>query len=211
MSADLAILGRISSINVRKVTWTCAEIGLAVPREEWGAGHASTKAPEFLALNPNGLVPVLKRGDGEALWESNTICRYLAGAHGRADLLPIEPWARAQVEKWMDWQATELNSAWRYAFLSLVRKSPGFTDAAQVAASAQAWNGLMGLLERHLAAGGPFATGETFTLADINLGLAVHRWSLTPIERPDCPAIAAYYERLKARPAFQAHGSIGEP
>jgi glutathione S-transferase len=73
------------------------------------------------------------------------------------------------------------------------------------------WNAMMGILERHLASTGAFATGEAFTLADVVLGLAVNRWLMTPIERPDYPAVAAYYERLKQRPGFIEHGCNGLP
>jgi glutathione S-transferase len=90
----LKILGRTSSLNVRKVLWTCDELGLAYEREDWGTGFASTKSPEFLALNPNGLVPVLIDEQG-ALYESNTICRYLAARFGHGHLLPVEPRPRA--------------------------------------------------------------------------------------------------------------------
>ena len=114
---------------MRKVLWLCTELGLPYEQELWGSGFKATQAPEFLALNPNALVPVIRDGDF-VLWESNTICRYLAGKHGRTDLLPAEPAARARVEQWMDWMATELNTSWRHAFMGLVRKSPAFADAA---------------------------------------------------------------------------------
>jgi glutathione S-transferase len=206
----LRILGRDSSINVRKVLWTCAEIGLPFTREDWGTGFRSTAAPGFVALNPNALVPVLVDGD-TVLWESNTICRYLAGRHGRDDLLPREPAARAQVEMWMDWQATELNNAWRFAFMGLVRKSPEYADAARIAASVQSWNRHMAILDGRLRATGAFAAGERFTLADVVLGLSVNRWLMTPMERPALPAVAAYVERLRERPGFLAHGDNGVP
>jgi len=80
----LRVLGRASSINVRKVLWTCREIGLSYDREDWGSGFRPTAVPEFLAMNPNGLVPVIEDEEG-ILWESNTICRYLASKHGRTD------------------------------------------------------------------------------------------------------------------------------
>jgi glutathione S-transferase len=83
-------LGRASSINVRKVLWTCAEIGIDHRREDWGNGFAPTNTPEFLGMNPNGLVPVIANESG-TLWESNTICRDLAARHGRTDLLPESP------------------------------------------------------------------------------------------------------------------------
>jgi hypothetical protein len=63
-----------------------------------GTGFASTRTPEFRALNPNGLVPVIE-SDGGILWESNTICRYLASRHGSDDLLAASPWRRAPPDK----------------------------------------------------------------------------------------------------------------
>ncbi len=196
----LQLIGKSTSINVRKVLWTLAETGLPYERLEW--------RPEHLAMNPNGLVPVLVDGDF-VLSESNSICRYLCGKAGRHDLLPADPQARARVEQWMDWQATDLNNSWRYAFMALVRQNPAFTDPAQIAASAEAWNRNLGILERHLAAGGPFAAGERFTLADVVLGLSLNRWLMTPIERPDYPAINGYVERLLERPAYREFGRNG--
>ncbi|WP_415870849.1 hypothetical protein [Aeromonas caviae] len=54
----LRILGKASSINVRKVLWTCAELTLPFELEEWGSGFKSTDTPAFLALNPNAMVPM---------------------------------------------------------------------------------------------------------------------------------------------------------
>ena len=194
------VLGRTSSINVRKVLWTLDELDLAYEREDWGAGFASTKDPTFLALNPNALVPVLIDEHG-ALWESNAICRYLATG---TPLLPQDRRPRAIVEQWMDWQATELNTAWRYAFAGLVRKTPGFDDPRQIAASVEAWNTTIGLLDARLVDTGAYVAGDDFTLADIVLGLSLHRWLRSPIERVEWPALTAYYARLKQRPAFAA-------
>jgi glutathione S-transferase len=201
----LVILGKPTSINVRKVLWTCAEIGVPYELQPWGDPGLSPSAPEFLRLNPRALVPVLRDGDA-TLWESNTICRYLAGRHGRTDLLPSEPLARAHVEKWMDWQATELNNAWRHAFMGLVRKSAAHADPDAIAASGAAWNRQMGILDARLAETGAYAAGTTVTLADIVLGLSVHRWVSTPIEHASLPAVRAYYERMSERPGFVAHG-----
>jgi glutathione S-transferase len=204
------VLGRTSSINVRKVLWTAAEIGIAVEREDWGIGFRSTRDAVFLALNPNALVPVLIDGD-VVLWESNTICRYLAAQAGRTDLLPATPRARAEVERWMDWQAGELNNAWRYAFMALVRKSPAHTDAAAIAASAAEWNRHMALLDAQLQRTGAQVVGADFTLADIVLGVSTQRWFATPIERPSLPAVQAWFERVSARPAFTAQAIGSHP
>lgn len=206
----LKILGRPSSINVRKVMWTCAEIGLPFELEPWGAGVRSTDDPAFRALNPNALVPVLI-DDDFVLWESNTICRYLASRHQRDDLLPAAARERAGVEQWMDWQAGELNNAWRYAFMALVRKSPAHGDAGALAASIQQWHRHMAMLDAHLQRTGAFVTGERFTLADVVLGLATHRWLHTPMERPALPQVLRLYETLQARPSFGAQAIGAHP
>ena len=70
----LKILGQSTSINVRKVLWPCAEMELPYQQGQWESGFRSTEAPEFLALNPNSLVPVTQDG-AFTLWESNAICR----------------------------------------------------------------------------------------------------------------------------------------
>ena len=213
----LQILGRPTSINVRKVLWTCTELELPHELQPWGrgpdAGAFSIDAPEFRTLNPNAMVPVLRDG-AFVLWESNAICRYLANAHGGAALLPHAPRERALVEQWMDWQATELNNAWRYAFSALVRKSPAHTDPAAIAAGIAGWNRHMGILEAQLRETGAFVTGAHFTLADIVLGLSLNRWSMTPqppADRPEFPALAAYHERLLERPGYRLHGANGTP
>lgn len=195
----LRILGKASSINVRKVLWLCDEIGLAYERRDEG--------PE-LAQNPNGLVPVIVDGDF-VLWESHTILRYLVGRYGGAALLPQEPRRRAEIEQWIDWQATDLNSSWRYAFMALVRRDPAFDDPRQIAASKANWNRMMSIFDARLASTQVFVAGADFTLADIPIGLSVNRWLMTPLERPALPAVLAYYERLSERPAFLKYGRNG--
>lgn len=208
----LTLIGRASSINVRKVRWTCAEIGLDYTYDKtWDGEIRDARRAELIAVNPNDQFPVLVDQEGP-LWESNTICRYLASAHGRRDLLPTAPRERAKVEQWMDWQATDLNSAWRYAFMALVRQSPSHDREAEVAASIASWNRAMAILEQQLQRTGACVTGPAFTLADIVLGVSVHRWLRTPMPKPDLPAVSAYYEILSARPGFAiAVGKDGTP
>jgi glutathione S-transferase len=210
--AMLEVLGRASSINVRKVLWTCAELGLQVRHVPWGDGALSLASAEFRALNPLGLVPVLRDpASGWLLRESNTICRYLAAREARRDLLPDEPAARAEVEQWMDWMATDLNNAWRPAFMGLVRKHPAWQDTAAIERSAAEWNRQMGFVEAALGAASGHLTRHGFTLADIVVGLATHRWVMTPIAHAQLPAARAWYERLAASPAFAEHVAAGGP
>jgi glutathione S-transferase len=205
----LRVLGKATSINVRKVLWTCDELGLPCENEQWGSGFQPADTPQFLALNPNAMVPVLVDGDF-VLWESNSICRYLASRYGAPGaLLPADPTQRAIVEQWMDWQATELNNAWRYAFMALVRNSPAHRDPAAIDAGIASWNRHMAILDAQLERTGAFVCGAGFTLADIVLGLSVNRWSMTPFAHPDLPAVSAYYERLSRREGYLRHGRNG--
>ena len=197
----MRILGKATSINVRKVLWACEEIGIAYTRADEG--------PE-LAANPNGLVPVIVDGDF-VLWESNTIIRYLANKHAAEALLPRDPRRRAEVDRWIDWQATEFNTAWRYAFSALVRRNPAFADAAQIEASRREWNRMAGIVEAQLGTTKGYIAGSAFTLADIPIGLSINRWMLMPMDKPPLPSVEAYYERLALRPAFLKHGRNGIP
>lgn len=204
----MKLLGRLPSINVRKVMWTAAQLGLDLEREDWGPGFRSPKEPEYLALNPNGLIPVLIDGDF-VLWESNSICRYLANRQGATALLPAEPRARARVEQWMDWQGGDLNNSWRVAFMALVRGQPATPEALE--ASVASWNRHMAMLDGQLASTGAFVTGAGFTLADIVLGLSAQRWKNAPIERVELPAVEAWLQRLSTRPGFADYVGNGMP
>ncbi|KQV85733.1 glutathione S-transferase family protein [Pelomonas sp. Root1237] len=204
----LRLLGRLTSINVRKVMWTAAQLDLELDREDWGAGFRSPQEPGYLAMNPNGLIPVLIDGDF-VLWESNAICRYLATKLYATTLLPTEPQARARVEQWMDWQAGELNNSWRVAFMALVRGQPATPEA--ITAGVANWNKHMGMLEVQLAKTGAFVTGPEFTLADVVLGLSAQRWKNAPIERVELPAVEAWLQRLSARPGFADYVDNGMP
>ncbi len=204
----LKIYGRDNSINVRKVLWACAELGIAFEREDWGAGFRPTSEAGFLAMNPNAMVPVID-DDGFVLWESNSILRYLAAQHGGSALYPAAPRERARIDQWLDWQASDLNRSWSYAFMALARKSPEHGDAQQVAASIAGWTRFMQVLEQQLQHSGGYVAGADFTLADIAVGLSVNRWFGTPFEHAPLPAVAAYFERLTKRPGFRTYGRNG--
>ena len=204
------ILGRASSINVRKVLWACTEIGIPFEREDWGNGFKPVDTPEFLALNPNAMVPVIQDGDF-TLWESNTIIRYLATRFGEAALYPAEARARAGVDQWIDWQASDLNRSWSYAFMSLVRHSPSHQAPEALAVGLAEWTRYMGILDRQLAKTGAYVAGEHFSLGDIAIGLSVNRWFETPFDHPHLPAVSDYYERLGERAGFRLYGRNGTP
>jgi glutathione S-transferase len=205
----MKIYGRANSINVRKVLWAAEEMGLPFEREDWGRGYRPTSEPDFVKVSPFGVVPVLD-DEGFILRESNTIVRYLATKHNRADLFPTDLRTRATVESWMDWANTELMTGVRPVFHGLVVKNPAF-QALEVAAGAKEWAKQMQLLENHLIASGPYVMGKNFTIADIPAALVVNRWFAIEFEKPVFKTLTAYYDRLAMRPAFRKHGRNGTP
>lgn len=207
----MLIYGRANSINVRKVLWMCEEVGQTFEREDWGRGFQSTADAGFRKVSDFAVVPVVD-DDGFILRESNTIVRYLASKHGRADLYPHALQARALVEQWMDWAATDAYLGIRRVFLGLtVKMAPFKDDPAAISAGIVEWTRQMQRLEQHLANNNDFVTGQSFTIADIPVGLIVNRWFSIAFEKPAMPATMAYYDRLAERPAFRLHGRNGTP
>lgn len=194
-AGELRILGRTTSINVRKVLWTADLIGISYENEPWGLPVRDPNVPEFLALNPNGQVPVIV--DGEyVLWESNAIMRYLAESR-RSGLWPVDARERGRVDQWLTWQISELNPAWVYAHHALSRRNPAYNDPDRIAQSIDNWNGAMMLLERHLEQTRGFVANGRISLADIVIALSSHRWLLAGFNKPELPAVAAHHAMMQ--------------
>lgn len=203
----LRLWGRITSINVRKVVWTAQELNLPLQRTDAGGAFGLVREPQYLARNPNGLVPLIEDGD-VVLWESNTIVRYLCARHSPGGLYPEALPARFVAEQWMDWQQTALNPAGRGAFMQWFRTPAAERDAAQIARSVAATEPLLDLLDAHLARQ-PYLAGEHFTMADIPAGCEIHRWWGLPQERPHRPHLQRWYQALCDRPG--ARGVLDQP
>lgn len=205
------IYGRPNSSNVRKVLWLCAEIGQTdYQRLDYGRGFESCDTPEYAKLNPNKLVPTFVEGD-LVIWESNAILRYLAAKYGDEMLYPTDLAERAVVDQWMEWQTTTSNIGIRDLFFGLIVKDPSATGDDFLAKARTQATQAMTLLDAQLADTGAFVAGDDLTIADCALGIFVHRWFSLPIERADLPALAAYYDRLKARQAFEETVIAGGP
>ncbi len=200
----LTIWGRTNSVNVQKVLWCAAELGLPVARHDAGLAYGKNDEPWYLALNPNGRVPLLVDGDF-SLWESNTIVRYLAAKHDFGGLYPASPEERALAERWMDWQLSTLARPLGIVFQGLVRTPPERRDRAAIAAAAAELPPAFAILDRHLEQR-PYVAGDRFTVGDIPVGAFAHRWlSLEAIERPALPALERWHAALAERPAFREH------
>lgn len=197
----LTVWGRLSSVNVQKVMWAVRELALPHTRVEAGGQFGVVQTPEFARLNPNRMVPVIDDG-GYVLWESNAIVRYLGARYGDGAIWPADPCLRGDADRWMDWQTTEWQPSMVGAFLGLIRTPEAQRDHQAIQASVERANARALILEQALQ-GREFITGSQFTLGDIALGCAAHRWLGLPIERPATPALSAWYRRLMMRPATQ--------
>jgi len=201
----LKIWGRASSSNVQKVLWGCVEMNIPFERIDAGLHFGRTKDPDYLALNPNALVPTIE--DGKAVvWESNTILRYLVATRGFEEPLhPKDPVERSHVERWMDWQIAHLTAPLAVLLFGYYRTPPERRDAAALEGAHKRCVDLWRIAEGHLRDGRPYFAGKQLTLADIGIGIWIYRWYNFPIERPETPHLKAWYDRLATRPGYKTH------
>jgi glutathione S-transferase len=198
----LRIWGRVNSVNVKKALWCVEELGLEYERVDAGMQFGVNRTPEYLGINPTGLVPTID-DDGFTLWESHTIVRYLCAKHGAGSLWPTDLKARADTERWMDF-AFAFQSAMRAVFWGLIRTPPEKRDAKAIEDGVRKSIELASLLDKVLA-GKAYVAGPAFTMGDIPIGCEVQRYLRVPIERPALPQLQAWFERLRERPAFARH------
>ena len=189
----LKIWGRLTSVNVQKVMLAVRELALPHTFIQAGGPFGVVDTPEFAKLNPNRTVPVIDDG-GFVLWESNAIVRYLAARYGVGTLWPEDACMRADADRWMDWQTTEWQGAMAPAFLGLIRTPEDKRDRAAIENSVTRSNARALILD-HALQGREFIAGRHLTIGDIALVTSAHRWLALPIERPDTPALSAWYRR----------------
>ncbi|HEX3918263.1 MAG TPA: glutathione S-transferase N-terminal domain-containing protein [Caulobacteraceae bacterium] len=199
----ITLWGRRNSINVQKVLWTLAELGLAYEHIDAGGDAGGLDDPAFRAMNPHGRVPVLRDGE-TALWESHSIVRYLCAAYSPGALSPVGALARAGCEAWMDWTLATLQPAIMGLFWGFYRTPPAQRDAARNRDLAADGARAVELLDLWLASR-PFVAGAALSVADIPAGTLMFRYFGMDIERPDVPAISAWRARLETRPAYREH------
>ena len=176
----MRLWGRKSSINVQKVLWCLAELGLKEGKDferiDAGLQFGINNTPEFLKLNPNGLVPTLQ--DGEiVLWESNTIMRYLVSQYNKNGRFPNGVVAQYNSEKWMDWQLATFWPPLRTTFLGLTRTPEAERNYDVILKCYQETNRTLGILDQVLGTQA-YCSGNQFNIGDIVVALGVHRWIL---------------------------------
>lgn len=164
------------------------------------------KSPDYLRLNPNGLIPALI-DDDEVLYESAAICMHLADSHPDKQLLPaLGTPARAQCYKWLMWCTNTLQaSLLLYFYPERWVDADNTAGARQVKAHAESRIiGLLNQLENQLiVSGGPWFMGDQYTVLDPYV-MMLCRWTrgfASPAR--DLPQLGPYLQRVLARPAVQ--------
>ncbi|MCV0439497.1 MAG: glutathione S-transferase family protein [Hydrogenophaga sp.] len=183
------------------------ELGVPYERVAVDRVNGEHKAPAYLALNPNGLIPVLVDGD-LVLYETAAICLHLSDTHPRAGLMPaLGTHERAQAYKWLMWLTNTLQATLlAYFYPERWVHAGNVTGAAEVKACAQARVGaLLDQLDAELARhGGPWFAGEAFTALDAYV-FTLCRWtrnfSLAPAR--ERVHLGPFLQRMLERPALQ--------
>lgn len=200
----LTIWGRTTSSNVQKVMWAIGELGLPHERIDLGGPFGGNKEPDYLALNPNGLIPTMRDDDGFVLWESNAIVRHLAATHGPEPLEPADARGRARAGQWMDWQLTVAAPAIIPVFWQLVRTPPEKRDEQAIATGKEKSIAAFGIADAALARSA-YLAGDAFSYGDIPVAIMARRFLELVVERPAMPNLERWYGAIDLRPAFREH------
>ncbi len=194
------------AVNPARVQFFLAEKGLVIERGFINLMTGEHKTPEYRQIAANGRVPALQLDDGTVICESVAICRYLEELHPEPLLLGRNTLERAQVEMHDRMMELELMMpmamAFRHTFpamKALEDQVPEFGEKQRVLGQKR-----MRRLNRELA-GKNYLLGDYFSIADITAWCALRFFRVSGFEvGEDLPALHAWYQRIKARPAATA-------
>jgi len=190
------------SPNSRKVTAVLAHLGLDCETQTIDFGSGENRTPEFLAINPNGKVPVLQDGD-LCLWESNAIMGYLCSKTD-TDLWPKSN-ARYDIGRWMNWELAHWGR-WisTYGFESFLRGAMGLGEPDEkVMKEAAGFIGKFGkVLDDHLGKNA-YLVGDTPTIADLAVASHLTYRAQAKLPLDDFKNITAWEARLNEIPAWR--------
>ena len=194
----LKVYGDSRSGNCYKVKLTCAELGVVYEWQDVDIMAGETRTPEFLAMNPNGKIPVLALPNDRYLAESNAIIAYLADG---TRLLGRDAFERAQVLQWMFFEqySHEPNIATARFVVKYLGNPP--ERAEWLEERRAAGYKALGVMERVLSQAA-FMVGDELTLADVSLFAYTHVAHDGGFDLGDYPAIRGWIERIRERPRF---------
>jgi glutathione S-transferase len=184
------------------VHWLLIELDLPHELRRLDLQAGEQKRPEYLALNPSGVVPTLVV-DGEALGEAAALVLHLADAHPAAGLAPPPgSLERARYYQWVLYLANTLQPAFRSWWYPTEPAGEANAEAVKAAVTPRIED-IWQRIDAHLAANGPWLLGERLSAVDFYLTMLM-RWSRNmPRPATGWPALRALAERMKARPSFR--------
>ena len=197
----MKLFGHPISSNSRRVQMLCEELRVAYDYHVVDLAKLQQHSAEFLAINPNGKVPVIDDA-GFVLWESQAIMRYLALRERAEELYPQVPQARARIEQWLDWNATSLGPAAGRLWYNTVLAPPTHRDEAAMVDSKRLLGKALPILEVALARHA-FVAGDKLTLADIALAPNFAYLEMCRFDLAAHTAIASWYGRMSTRESFK--------
>jgi glutathione S-transferase len=186
--------GDHASGSTRRVTATLEHLGAAYDFEQVDLFQGENRTPEFLALNPNGAIPVLVDGDS-VIYEASAIMIYLAEAFG-SDLLPGGS-DRFLTLQWMFWAAEHFRQGPPVLFVErFVKKVQGLPeDPDAVDAAYTLTRKYCAILDAHLT-GRRYVVGDKVTLADFDLAAPFTQYPRTRPPFDEFPNVMAWHQRL---------------
>lgn len=180
--------------------WMALELGLDYENVPIAPADGSTRAPEYLAVNPNGRVPAIDDGSF-VLWESLAINLYLAKKHSTGKLYPASLEGEARAWQWSFWTATELEKPMVAWGLHAVVYPPEQRNAAIAAEAKAQLEPLFGVLDGALGRE-PYLLGPEFSVADLSLAAVSYR--ALQMDLGATPRLRAWLEGCIDRPAARA-------
>lgn len=206
--APLLVYGRATSSNVQLVMWAIGELGLPYTRLDYGHTYGGLRSEAFRAMNPYGLVPVLRDGD-TVIFESAAILRYLATRYGDGGAFwPADPAQRARVDMWAEWgKNTFARSFTGPIFWARVRTAADKRNETALALAFEAFERHLDALETQLG-DADYMLGDALTVADIATAHVLYRWFDIDVPRKPRPVVEGYAARLSNRSAYREHVMI---
>ena len=175
------------------------EAGETFDIEEVDTQAGRTKSGrDYTAINPKGYVPALELASGEVLTEGAAILQYIADRHPQSDLAPkAGTIARARLQEYLNYTASELHKAFGPFFSSTASEADKQAAGKNVAQKFDYLDDLLSDGRTHLL-------GSSFSVADAYLFVVANWSNFTGIDLKNWPHVAAFVERVAARPAAQA-------
>jgi glutathione S-transferase len=197
--SGLRIYG-IARTRAYRVLWMAMELGLDYEHLPIEIGDAGARSPDFLAINPNGRLPVIV-DDGFVLFESLAITLYLAKKHSNGKLYPATLEGEARAWQWSFWAIAEVDRGVNIWSLHAVRLAPEERNASLREEALKVIAGPFQVLDAALAKT-PYLLGNDFTVADLNVAAAISR--AIEMDLSATPHLKAWLTRCLDRPGARA-------